>query len=156
MLFYESTGRVGRSATESMLREIGGIEREWWRASLALEAREAGRPSVLAGQTRLFHRTGIPDDVDLLMAFGDALFILDRLTAWAARFKIKWHLRMNDEDWGAIDPGGWTKPLQDQMRKWAARVGLPRTDRDRWSVPEDQRAELLRLYAGRNSGHKEG
>ena len=84
--------------------------------------RAADRPVELHGETPLFGRQGASDEDDLYMAFSDALFILERLGAWARRFKIKWRLKMNGDDWGAIDPGGRAGPLVTHMDKWAGRA----------------------------------
>jgi hypothetical protein len=132
-----------------MLRDIEGIEREWWRGALGLDASDGQRPSTLAGRTALFHKSGIPDDEDLFMAFADAAFILGQLAGWAKRHKIKWHVRMNDEDWGAVDPSGLTPPLLQQMGKWAHRLRIFPSGRDTWFVSEHRRAELLSRHAGR-------
>lgn len=149
MLQYESTSRVGASAVRAILKDIDGIERDWWRGAIGLDASDEGRPSILTGRTALFHKSGIPDADDLFMAFADAAFILGRLAGWAKRHKIKWHIRMNDEDWGAVDPSGLTKPLLEQMGKWAHRLKIFPSGRDTWFVPEDRRAELLARHAGR-------
>lgn len=149
MLDYTSTGKVKVAAARAILQDIAGIERDWWRGALGLDGAEDDRPAVLSGRTPLFHRSAIPDADDLFMSFADAEFILRRLAAWARTHKIKWHIRMNDEDWGAVDPGGLTKPLVEQMGKWAHRLRIFPNGRDTWFVPEDRRAELLRLHAGR-------
>ena len=149
MLQYESTGRVAPSAVRAILKDIGEVEREWWRGALGLDASDEGRPSTLSGRTPLFHASGIPDPDDLFMAFADAAFILERLAGWSRRHKIKWHVRMHDEDWGAVDPGGLTRPLLDQMGKWARRLKIFPRGRGTWFVPEDRRAELLARHAGR-------
>ena len=149
MLQYESTGRLKPSAVCAILRDIEGIERDWWRGALGFDAADDERPTVLTGRTALFHKSGIPDDEDLFMAFADAAFILGRLAAWAKKHKIKWHVRMNDEDWGAVDPSGLTKPLLDQMGKWAHRLKIFPNGRDTWFIPEDRRAQLLARHAGR-------
>lgn len=150
MLTYESTSRLRASAVRAIRADVAGIERDWWRGALGFDASDGeDRPSILTGRTALFHRSGIPDDDDLFMAFADAAFILERLAGWARKHKIKWHVRMHDEDWGAVDPGGLTKPLIDQMGKWAHRLGMFPSGRDTWFVPEDRRAELLSRHAGR-------
>jgi hypothetical protein len=152
MLHYESTSRVGISAIRSIRKDLGQIEREWWHGALGFDATEEDRPAILSGRTALFHQGGIPDADDLFMAFADAAFLLGRLAGWAKKHKIKWHVRMRDEDWGAVDPSGMTKPLIAQMGKWAHRVKVFPSGRDAWFIPEDRRAELLRRYAGRRSG----
>lgn len=149
MLQYESAGRVGVAAARAILREIDGLDRTWWRGGLGIEAAQNDRPSILSGRTPLFHRHGIADAEDLLMAFADSVFILARLAVWAKRYKVKWRVRMNDEDWGAVDPGGMTPPLLEQMTKWARRVGVAQNDPGSWLIPEDRRSELLARHAGR-------
>jgi len=149
MLHYESTSRIGASAIRSIRKDLGQIDRQWWRGALGLDATEEDRPSILSGRTALFHKGGIPDADDLFMAFADAAFILERLAAWSKKHKIKWHLRMHDEDWGAVDPSGLTKPLIGQMGKWAHRVKVFPSGRDTWFVPEDRRAELFAKHASR-------
>ena len=83
------------------------------------------------------------------MAFADAAFILGRLANWAKRFRIKWRIRMNDEDWGAVDPGGLTKPLREQMGKWSRRAKVVENGPASWFIPEDRREALLARYADR-------
>jgi hypothetical protein len=152
MLQYESTGRVKASFIRSILKDVGEIQRDWWRGALGIDAWGQEGPATLSGRTPLFHQSGIPDDDDLFMAFADAAFILERLALWSKRHKIKWHLRMHDEDWGAIDPSGFTKPLREQMKKWAHRLKISPSGRDTWFVSEDRRTELLARHAGRKSG----
>ena len=149
MLRYESTGKVGVAAVGSILEEIGSIRRTWWRGALGLDPSEEGRPSILSGKTPLFHAQGIPDTDDVFMAFTDAAFIVERLAAWARRYRIKWRLRMHDEDWGAVDPVGLTKPLREQMGKWSGRAGVLENGPASWFIPEGRREELLARYAGR-------
>lgn len=150
MLQYESTGRVSASGIRAIRKDIAGIQRDWWRGALGFDASEdEERPSILTGRTPLFHKSGISDADDLFMAFADAAFILERLAGWAKKHKIKWHLRMHDEDWGAVDPSGFTKPLADQMGKWAHRLKIFPSGKDTWFVPEERRAELLSRHAGR-------
>jgi len=152
MLQYESTGRVSASSIRSIRKDVESLRRDWWRGVLGFDASEEEGPAVLSGRTPLFHRSGIPDDEDLFMAFADAAFILEKLAGWSKRHKIKWHLRMHEDDWGAIDPGGLTKPLIEQMGKWAHRLKIFPSGRDRWFVPEDRRGELLGRHAGRRKG----
>src|SRR5207247_8225709 len=103
-----------------------------------------------SGSTPLFHKSGIPDEDDLFMAFADASVIVQALSRWAKRFKVKWHVRMNDEDWGSIDPTGRSRPLLDQMNKWARRARVPAQEKRTWPIDEDRRAELLLRHAGRH------
>jgi hypothetical protein len=152
MLHYESTSRVGTSAIRSIRKDLAQIDRSWWRGPLGLDATDEDRPSVLSGRTKLFHPSGIPDADDLFMAFADAAFILGQLAAWSKKHKIKWHIRMHDDDWGAVDPSGLTKPLIDQMGKWARRIKVFHSGRDTWAIPEDRRAELLARHSDRKSG----
>ncbi len=152
MLSYESTGRVKASSIRSIRKDVAEIKREWWRGALGFDATDEGRPSTLSGRTKLFHQGGIPDADDLFMAFADAAFLLERLAGWAKKHKIKWHVRMHDDDWGAVDPSGMTKPLLDQMGKWARRIKVFPSGRDTWFIPEDRRSELLTRHADRRSG----
>jgi hypothetical protein len=149
MLQYESTSRVKSSAVRAIREEIQAIERDWWKGALGFDAAEEDRPSTLTGRTPLFYQSGIPDSDDLFMAFSDSAFILGKLAGWSKKHKIKWHIRMHDEDWGAVDPSGLTKPLLDQMGKWAHRLKIFPNGRDTWFIPEDRRAELLARHAGR-------
>jgi len=149
MLHYESAAQVKPSAVQAIFREIGALSRDWWRGPIGLDASEEGRPSILKGKTALFHASGIPDGDDIFMAFADAVFILEKLVDWAKRFKIKWRIRMRDEDWGAVDPTGMTRPLFEQIGKWSARAGVSQSGKLGWGVPEDRRAELLVRYSGR-------
>jgi hypothetical protein len=149
MLAYESTSRVKTSAVRAIRSDIQEIQRDWWKGVLGFDASDDERPSTLSGRTPLFHKSGIPDPEDLFMAFADAAFILGRLAGWAKRHKIKWHVRMNDEDWGAVDPSGLTKPLIEQMGKWAHRLKIFPSGRDTWFIPEDRRTDLLARHANR-------
>jgi hypothetical protein len=149
MFSYESASKVSASAVAAIFRDLEGLDRVWWRGVLGLDASDQGRPALLAGRTPLFHAQGIPDEDDLFMAFADVVFILDRLSRWAQEYRIKWRVRMHGEDWGAVDPGGLTKPLFGQMEKWARRVQVFSSGRDAWFVPEDRRAALLARHAGR-------
>ena len=149
MLQYESTSRVKSSVVRAIREEIQAIERDWWKGALGFDAAEEDRPSTLTGRTPLFYQSGIPDSDDLFMAFSDSAFILGMLSGWSKKHKIKWHIRMHDEDWGAVDPSGLTKPLLDQMGKWAHRLKIFPNGRDTWFIPEDRRAELLARHAGR-------
>jgi hypothetical protein len=83
------------------------------------------------------------------MAFADASFIVARLAAWAKRFGIKWHLRMNGDEWGAIDATGLTRPLLNQMVKWARRVGAVELGRGAWEVSGERLEQLVRKYQRR-------
>jgi hypothetical protein len=56
---------------------------------------------------------------------------------------------MNDDDWGAVDPSGMTRPLLDQMGKWARRIRVFPSGRDAWFIPEERRSELLARHADR-------
>src|SRR5215468_8239367 len=69
MLQYETTGRARPSAIRAILKEIDGIERDWWRGALGFDVSDDAGPSILSGKTALFHKSGIPDDEDLFMAF---------------------------------------------------------------------------------------
>jgi hypothetical protein len=149
VLYYESVAQVKPSAIHVITREIVAINRQWWRGTFGLDASEEERPAILSGKTALFHTQGIPDADDVFMAFADADYILERLGDWAERFKIKWRIRMREDDWGAVDPTGMTRPLFDQMTKWSSRAGVYQGGKPRWSVPEGRRTELLARYAGR-------
>ena len=149
MLHYETTSRVGVAATRAIRKDLSGMDRDWWRGALGFDASDEDRPATLSGRTPLFHKSAIPDADDLFMAFADAAFILEGLAGWAKQHKIKWHLRMNDDDWGAVDPSGLTKPLLEQMGKWARRIKVFPSGRDTWFIPEDRRSELLARHSGR-------
>ena len=149
MLRYESVARVGVSDARVIRAEAAALDRDWWRRPLGFEGEEEEHPATLYGRTSLFYRTrSISDADDLFMAFSDAAFIVERLAGWSERFNVKWRVRMHDEDWGAVDPGGPTKPLLEQLRRWAGRVGVF-VPGGTWSVPEARRAELLARHAGR-------
>jgi hypothetical protein len=146
---YASTAKVSVSAARKIQEEIGAIHRAWWRGAIGVDAEETDRPAVLSGATPVFHKTGVPDEDDLFMAFADASFILAHLDRWAKRFKIKWHIRMNDEDWGSIDATGLSRPLLDQMEKWARRVGAVEIEKGTWVTPGERLEEMLQKYKDR-------
>src|SRR6188768_690745 len=98
MLQYESTSRVKASSIRSIRKDLTQIDRDWWRGALGLDATDEDRPSTLSGRTALFYKGRIPDADDLFMAFADAAFLLERLAGWAKKHKIKWHVRMHDDD----------------------------------------------------------
>ena len=151
MIQYESASKVSASAIRKMLADIGSMDRVWWRGALGLDADpEAQQPAVVGGKTALFHAHGIPDPDDLFMAFADAVFILERLRDWARRFSVKWHLRMNDEEWGSVDPTGYSKDLRGELEKWSRRAGAAPSGKDRWTISLERRAELLRRHSGRH------
>jgi hypothetical protein len=149
VLLYESAGKVGVSAIRCIFEEIGSIQRNWWRGTLGLDPSDEGRPAILSGETALFHAHGIPDEEDVFMSFADAAFILGRLAGWAKRFKIKWRIRMNGDDWGSVDPVGFTKPLRDQMAKWSGRARVFENGPGSWYIPEDRREALLARHSNR-------
>ncbi|MBV8882304.1 MAG: hypothetical protein JO332_20270 [Planctomycetaceae bacterium] len=152
MLRYESAGKVGVSAARSILEEIGSLQRTWWRGALGLDPSEDDRPAILKGKTALFHPPGaIPDEDDVFMAFADAAFIIERLAAWAKKYRIKWRLSMHDEDWGAIDPTGPTKPLREQLGKWAGRAKVFETGPASWAIPAERRETLLARHSSRKA-----
>ncbi len=148
MMDYESAGRVAASAARRILVEAGAVERSWWRGGVGFEAGEGDRPGILRGRTPLFNRAGASDEEDLFMAFADALFIARLLAGWAERFGVKWRIGVSGEDWGAIDPGGFTKPFLERMDKWARRAGVPRAGMRDWEVSEDRREGILARHGG--------
>jgi hypothetical protein len=145
VLSYESAGRVKAADAARIRDEAGAIARAWWRGALGFDEEKG----ILSGATPLFHSSGIEEADDLYMAFCDAAFLVERLADWAKRFKVKWRLRMHDDDWGAVDPTGPTRPLLDQMDKWARRVRAGLEGKGRYVVSEERRAELLERHAGR-------
>ncbi|HXX92911.1 MAG TPA: hypothetical protein VEN81_04710 [Planctomycetota bacterium] len=148
MIEYTTPGRVRAAHARIIQEEIGQIGRRWWLGALGLEPGVIDGPVVLSGSTPLFRGRGIPDPDDLFMAFGDAAFIVDTLEDWARRFTLKWHIRMNGDDWGAIDPTGLSRPLLDQMEKWARRAGVGPRDKGAWPVSAERREVLFRAYPG--------
>ena len=148
MIRYESTGKVGVSAARKIQEEIGAIARTWWQGALGFDVGEIVHPVLLSGSTRLFHGPGIPYEDDVFLAFADAAFILDHLRRWSKEFKIKWHVRMNDDDWGSIDPSGFSGPLLGQMAKWARRAGAFEIKKGTGSVSSERHADLMRIYKG--------
>jgi hypothetical protein len=151
MLSYESTSKIRPAVAKTLRAEIAAIQRDWWRAPLGITGAEDGFPGFLAGRTALFHAHVKPEQDDLFMAFSDAAFILERLAAWSKEHKIKWHLRMREDDWGAVDPSGLTRPLVDQMQKWSRRAGVFAAGKQSWAVDEARREALLARHAGRKA-----
>lgn len=146
MLRYETTGKVKAAAARTILAEAAAIDRAWWNGGLGFETDEAEEPVELSGKTALF-RAGVPMEDDLLMAFADMLLIVERLTDWAERFRLKWHLTMNGDDWGAVDSTGPTPPLKGQLKKWSKRAKVAPTGKA-WAVSEERRKEILSRHAG--------
>jgi hypothetical protein len=151
MLRYESTSKVSASTALKIRDELESLTRAWWRGAIGFDLEDPAGPVTLSGSTPLFHPQGIADEDDLFMAFSDAAFIIERLAGWSKRFKIKWHVRMHDDDWGAVDASGLSRPLMNQMEKWARRAKGVSQGNGRWSVPEDRRAALLDRHKGRRS-----
>jgi hypothetical protein len=149
VLRYESAAKVGVAAVQKILEEIGSIRRDWWHGALGVDPSDDDKPAILSGKTALFHVSGIPDEDDVFMAFADAAFIVEKLADWAKRYKIKWKVQMRDEDWGAVDPTGLTKPLREQMGKWSHRAKVFETGPASWAIPVERREALLARYAGR-------
>jgi hypothetical protein len=141
MLRYQTTGKVRAAAARAILEEAAAIDRAWWNGGLAFDAEASDAPAELAGRTPLF-RAGIPMDDDLFMSFADMLVIVDRLADWAKRFRLKWHLTMHGDDWGAVDSTGPTPPLQDQLKKWSKRAKVAPAGRG-WLISEDRRRDVL-------------
>lgn len=152
MIRYSSTGKVRASAAEKIQAEVGSIRRRWWQGALGFDPGEIDGPVVLSGAVPLFRAGGIPDEDELFMAFADAAFILERLEGWSKRFRIKWHIHMNGDDWGAVDPTGLSRPLLDQMEKWARRAGAASLGKGRWAVSAERHAALDRKHKGGGSG----
>lgn len=145
MLRYETTGKVRAAAARTILEEAGAIDRAWWNGGIGFEADEPGGPVELAGRTPLF-RAGVPVQDDLFMAFADMAVIVGRLADWAKRFRLKWRLTMNGDDWGAIDSTGPTPPLLGQLKKWSKRAKVAPAGKGEWVVPEVRKAEILARY----------
>lgn len=153
MLRYESAAKVGVAAIHHILEELGAIQRTWWRGSFGLDPDDDDKPAILSGKTALFHPPGaIPDEDDVFMAFADAAYIVEKLADWSKRYKIKWKIAMRDEDWGAIDPTGLTKPLREQMGKWSRRAKVFETGPASWAIPAERREPLLARYVERDGG----
>ena len=147
MLRYETTGRVKAAAARTILEEAGTIDRAWWNGGLAFEGEQSEAPDELAGRTPLF-RAGVPMEDDLFMAFADMVVIVARLADWAKRFRLKWRLTMNGDDWGSVDSTGPTRPLLGQMKKWSKRAKIAPAGKGKWVIPEERRSEIASLYAG--------
>ncbi len=145
MLRYETTGKVKPSAARAILGEAGAIDRSWWNGALSFDVEPSGAPVELSGGTPLF-RAGVPMEDDLFMAFSDMIVILERLSDWAGRFRLKWRLTMNGDDWGAVDGTGPTPPLQDQLRKWSKRARVAPAGKG-WLIPEERRREVFARHA---------
>lgn len=141
MLRYETTGKVKTAAARVILEEAGAIDRAWWNGGIGFEAEDPDAPIELSGKTSLF-RAGIPMDDDLFMSFADMTVIVERLADWAKRYRLKWHLTMHGDDWGAVDSTGPTPPLQDQMKKWSKRAKVAPAGKG-WLISEERRKELL-------------
>ncbi len=145
MLRYETTGKVKAAAARTILEEAAAIDRAWWNGGLGFETEEAEGPVELSGRTPLF-RAGVAMEDDLFMSFADMAAIVERLADWAKRFRLKWHLTMHGDDWGAVDSTGPTPPLQEQMKKWSKRAKVAPAGKA-WIIPEERRQELLVRYA---------
>jgi hypothetical protein len=146
MLRYSTAARVGEGAARRILEAAAALRRDWWKDPLGLD-RTGDR--TLEGRSALFHSGGIPDADDLFMAFADAVFILERLGAWAREERLKWRFTMHDDDWGALDPSGPDPVLRRALDKWAGRVRAERLPKGRYAVSEERRAGLLARHADR-------
>jgi hypothetical protein len=141
MLKYESASKVGLSSARSILAEAAAVDRAWWNGALGFENLEPAAPEVLKGGVSLF-RPGVGLEDDLFMAFSDMAVVVDLLSDWASRFGVKWHLFMDDEDWGTIDPTGPSQVLLDQLRKWSRRAKVPEAGKAKWLIPDTRRRDI--------------
>jgi hypothetical protein len=141
MLRFESASKVGVSAARTILAEAAGVERQWWHGALSFENAEPKAPEALKGGISLF-RPGVPLEDDLFMSFGDMVAVVDLLSAWAKAQGVKWHLFMDQDDWGTIDPTGPSQVLLEQMKKWSKRAKVPEAGKAKWMIPDTRRRDI--------------
>jgi hypothetical protein len=142
MLIYESAAKVGVAAAKAILEEAAGVDRVWWCGAVGFERTVAPKaPEILKGGTPLF-RPGVPLEDDLFMAFGDMTAIVDLLSGWAKAHGVKWHLFMDADDWGTIDPTGPSQVLLDQLKKWSKRAKVPEAGKAKWMIPDTRRRDI--------------
>jgi hypothetical protein len=141
VLRYETTGKVKAAAARAILEEARSLDRAWWNGGIGFEQDEPDGPVELSGKTALF-RAGVPMEDDLFMSFADMQAIVGRLADWAKRYRLKWHLTMHGDDWGAVDSTGPTPPLQEQLKKWSKRARVAPAGKSSWVISEERRAEI--------------
>lgn len=141
MLHFESASKVGLSAQRAILREMADVERPWWHKPPSFENAEPAGPEFMKGGMALF-RPGVPLEDDLFMAFGDMTALVELLGGWSKAHGVKWHLFMEKDDWGTIDPTGPSQLLLDQLKKWSKRAKVPEAGRGKWMIPDTRRREI--------------
>ena len=141
MLRFESASKVGVSAARRIQAEASGVDRPWWYKPLSFENADPKAPEFLKGGISLF-RPGVPLEDDLFMAFGDMAAVVDLLSGWAKDHGVKWHLFMDADDWGTIDPTGPSQVLLDQLKKWSKRAKVPEAGKGKWLIPDTRRRDI--------------
>ena len=141
MLCFESASKVGVSAARAILAEAEGVDRDWWQRPLTFENGEPAAPEVLKGGISLF-RPGVPLEDDLFMSFGDMAAVVELLSGWSKAHGVKWHLFMDEDDWGTIDPTGPSHLLLEQLKKWSKRAKVPEAGKAKWLIPDTRRRDI--------------
>ncbi|HEX7901595.1 MAG TPA: hypothetical protein VF950_27800 [Planctomycetota bacterium] len=141
MLRFESASKVGVSAVRAIVGEAAGVDRQWWHKPLSFENAAPQAPEYLKGGISLF-RPGVPLEDDLFMAFGDMAAVVELLSGWAKAHGVKWHLFMNADDWGTIDPTGPSQVLLGQLKKWSKRAKVPDAGKGQWLIPDTRRRDI--------------
>lgn len=141
MLRIESASKVGVSACRSILAEAKAVDRAWWNKPLSFENAEPAFPEALKGCISLF-RPGVPLEDDLFMGFGDMVAVVELLAGWAGTHGVKWHLFMDADDWGTIDPTGPSQVLLNQLKKWSKRAKVPEAGKAKWLIPDTRRLDI--------------
>lgn len=141
MLRLESASKVGVAAARTILAEAAGVDRAWWHKPLSFENADPSAPEVLKGGVSLF-RSGVPLEDDLFMSFGDMAAVVELLAGWSKAHGVKWHLFMDDRDWGTIDPTGPSQVLLDQLKKWSKRAKVPEAGKAKWLIPDTRRIDI--------------
>ena len=141
MLRFESASKVGLSDARAILAEMEDVQRAWWNRAPSFENAEPAGPEFMKGGISLF-RPGVPLEDDLFMSFGDMAALVELLAGWSKARGVKWHLFMDEDDWGTIDATGPSQVLLDQLKKWAKRAKVPEAGKAKWLIPDTRRQEI--------------
>src|SRR5262245_11495856 len=123
ILGYTTIEPVQESVAAQVVAAAGVLmqKRDWWAEPLSVAQDEKSKK--LIGDTRLFlgdyslpngGYVVVPQDEEFLLVWGDAKFIVARLSEWSAKFNLSWRLEMDGNEVGEIT-GGQPSPRLIQL-----------------------------------------
>ena len=117
--------------------------RDWWAEplSIAQKSKRGGSTTLFLGSYSLPNGgyVVVPQDEEFLLVWGDAKFIVNRLSEWSAEFNLSWRLEMDGSDVGEITEGKPSTRLTQLLDGLYSMSGLS----------PNQIPELLRKHAAR-------